>query len=191
MFQKYPKMLQDLNQRVLGYEQYTHLVGQPPKEKEGFAGITLMGKEIVEKETEYKAIIDICTTITGSGTAERIGDYRGFSLSITYDGTKNEYQLQLKGMLFHTVVPGADVFAGITRIDNMIDGIDGKLKEMRSELVDIEKQMETAGAEMNVPFAKEAELKEKEARLKKLNILINMDEKSSLIDEVRRMNWSR
>ena len=38
---------------------------------------------------------------------------------------------------------------------------------------------------MNAPFVKEAELKEKEARLKELNILLNMDEKDrSLIDEV-------
>ena len=44
--------------------------------------------------------------------------------------------------------------------------------------------MESAKEQMNAPFAKEAELKEKEARLKELNILLNMDEKDrSLIDE--------
>lgn len=44
--------------------------------------------------------------------------------------------------------------------------------------------MESAKEQMNVPFAKEAELKEKEMRLKELNILLNMDERDrSLIDE--------
>ena len=184
VLKKYPKMLQDLRQRILGYEQDAHLAELHPKPKEGFAGITLMGKEIAEKEAAGKAIIDICTHMTGSGTAERIGEYRGFFLSITYDGAKNEYQLHLKGTLSHTTALGADVFGNITRIDNVIDGISGKLEKVRSELADTEKQMKNAKTEMNAPFAKEDELKEKEARLKELNILLNMDEKDrSLIDE--------
>lgn len=184
VLKKYPKMIRDLKQRILGYEQDAHLAELHPKPKEGFAGITLMGKEIAEKEAAGKAVIDVCTTMTGSGTAERIGAYRGFSLSITYDGTKNEYQLQLKGTLSHTAVLGADVFGNITRIDNVIDGISGKLEKVRTGLADTEKQMESAKEQMNAPFAKEAELKEKEARLKELNILLNMDEKDrSLIDE--------
>lgn len=59
-----------------------------------------------------------------------------------------------------------------------------KLEKVRTELADTEKQMESAKEQMNVPFAKEAELKEKEMRLKELNILLNMDERDrSLIDE--------
>ena len=185
VLKKYPKMIQDLKQRILGYEQDAHFVELHPKPKEGFAGITLMGKEIAEKEVAGKAIIDVCSTMTGSGTAEMIGEYRGFFLSITYDGAKNEYQMHLKGTLSHTAVLGADVFGNITRIDNVIDGIAGKLEKVRSELADTETQMKNAKEQMNAPFAKEAELKEKEARLKELNILLNMDEKDrSLIDEV-------
>lgn len=185
VLKKYPRMIQDLKQRILGYEQDAHLAELHPKPKEGFAGITLMGKEIAEKEDAGKAIIDVCSTMTGSGTAEMIGEYRGFFLSITYDGAKNEYQMHLKGTLSHTAVLGADVFGNITRIDNVIDGIAGKLDKVRAELADTEKQMEAAKEQMNAPFAKEAELKEKEARLKELNILLNMDEKDrSLIDEV-------
>ena len=185
VLKKYPKMIQDLKQRILGYEQDAHLAGLHPKPKEGFAGITLMGKELAEKEAAGKAIIDVCSTMTGSGTAEMIGEYRGFFLSITYDGAKNEYQMHLKGALSHTAMLGADVFGNITRIDNVIDGIAGKLDKVRSELADTETQMKNAKEQMNAPFAKEAELKEKEARLKELNILLNMDEKDrSLIDEV-------
>lgn len=185
VLKKYPKMIQDLKQRILGYEQDAHLAGLHPKPKEGFAGITLMGKELADKEAAGKAIIDVCSTMTGSGTAEMIGEYRGFFLSVTYDGAKNEYQMHLKGTLSHTAVLGADVFGNITRIDNVIDGIAGKLDKVQSELEDTETQMKNAKEQMNAPFVKEAELKEKEARLKELNILLNMDEKDrSLIDEV-------
>ena len=144
-----------------------------------------MRKEIADKEAAGKAIIDVCTTMTGSGNAEMIGKYRGFFLSITYDSIKNEYQMHLKGTLFHTAVLGADVFGNITRIDNVIDGIAGKLEKVQSELADTQTQMESAKVQMNAPFTREAELKEKEERLKELNILLNMDEKDrSLVDDV-------
>lgn len=185
VLKKYPKLIQDLKQRIFGYEQDAHLAEQHPRPKEGFAGITLMGKEIADKEAAGKAIIDVCTTMTGSGTAEMIGKYRGFFLSVTYDSIKNEYQMHLKGTLSHTAVLGADVFGNITRIDNVIDGIAAKLEKTKSELVDTQVQMENAKAEMDAPFTREAELKEKEARLKELNILLNMDEKDrSLVDDV-------
>lgn len=185
MLKKYPKLIQDLKQRIFGYEQDAHLAEQHPRPKEGFAGITLMRKEIADKEAAGKAIIDVCTTMTGSGNAEMIGKYRGFFLSITYDSIKNEYQMHLKGTLFHTAVLGADVFGNITRIDNVIDGIAGKLEKVQSELADTQTQMESAKVQMNAPFTREAELKEKEERLKELNILLNMDEKDrSLVDDV-------
>jgi hypothetical protein len=46
-------------------------------------------------------------------------------------------------------------------------------------------QLENARTELAAPFAREAELAEKTARLKELNILLNMDQKDkSLIDDV-------
>ena len=45
-------------------------------------------------------------------------------------------------------------------------------------------QLENARTEMETPFAKEAELKEKAERLKELNILLNMDQKDrALLDD--------
>ena len=50
---------------------------------------------------------------------------------------------------------------------------------------DTRTQLVNAKAEMETPFAKEAELAEKSARLKELNILLNMDQKDkTLLDEV-------
>ena len=92
--------------------------------------------------------------------------------------------MHLKGTMTPTVVLGADVYGNITRMDNVIDGIAGKLKTASAELTETQVQMENAREEMKAPFAKEDELKEKEVRLKELNILLNMDQKDrSLIDD--------
>ena len=114
-----------------------------------------------------------------------LGQYRGFSLVLSYDGLSNEYRMTMKGTLSHTAVLGADVFGNLTRMDNVIDGLPGKLEAVRAELADTQVQLENARTELTAPFAREAELAEKTARLKELNILLNMDQKdNSLIDDV-------
>ena len=131
-----------------------------------------------------KAILDVCTKMTGSD-AVFLGQYRGFSLVLSYDGPSNEYRMTMKGTLSHTAVLEADVFGNLTRMDNVIDGLSGKLEAVRAELADTQVQLENARTELAAPFAREAELAEKTARLKELNILLNMDQKDkSLIDDV-------
>ena len=52
-----------------------------------------------------------------------------------------------------------------------------QLEEAQTKLSNVEHQLETAKAEVNKPFAQEAELSEKLERLAELNALLNMDEK--------------
>lgn len=136
-----------------------------------------------DKESAGKAIIEACTTMTGSD-AVHLGKYRGFDMTLSYDATNNEYRMTLKGTLSHTTVLGADIFGNITRTDNLIDGMVQKLEVEKLALSETQTQLENAKTEMEMPFAKEAELKEKSERLKELNILLNMDQKDrALLDD--------
>ena len=54
------------------------------------------------------------------------------------------------------------------------------------KLSNVEHQLETAKAEVNRPFAQEAELSEKLDRLTALNALLNVDEKGMM-----RLEWTR
>ena len=66
----------------------------------------------------------------------------------------------------------------------MIDRLSGELEDYRTVLQDTQTQLANAKAEMETPFAREKELAEKAARLKELNILLNMDQKDrSVLDE--------
>ena len=106
-------------------------------------------------------------------------------MSITYDGPTTQYLMTLKGSLSHTFSLGADVFGNITRMDNAIDGLPTRLEAVRDELENTKVQLERARTDMNEPFPKEAELAEKTARLKTLNILLNMDQKDKeILDDV-------
>lgn len=153
------------------------------KAKEGFCGMEVDGKHYAEKEDAGKAIIDVCTRMTGSD-AVLLGQYRGFSMVLAYDGRSNEYRITLKGTLSHTVTLGADVFGNITRLDNALENLAGSLQAEQNSLEETKAQLENARTELATPFAREEELAEKTARLKELNILLNMDEKDkTLMDD--------
>lgn len=180
---KYPAEITRLTERIAGYEKDVELAKAHPKAQEGFCGMEVEGKHYAEKEDAGKAIIDVCTKMTGSD-AVLLGPYRGFSMVLAYDGMSNEYRITLKGTLSHTVTLGADVFGNITRLDNALENLAGNLDAERAKLEEAKVQLENARTELATPFAREDELTEKTARLKELNILLNMDEKDkTLIDE--------
>lgn len=183
VYRKYPEEITRLTERIAGYEQDVALVADHPKAQEGFCGMEVDGKHYTEKEDAGKAIIDVCTRMTGSD-AVLLGQYRGFSMVLAYDGRSNEYRITLKGTLSHTVTLGADVFGNITRLDNALENLAGSLQAEQNSLEETKTQLENARTELAAPFAREEELAEKTARLKELNILLNMDEKDkTLMDD--------
>ena len=183
VYRKYPEEITRLTERIAGYEQDVALAAAHPKAQEGFCGMEVDGRHYTEKEGAGKAIIDVCTRMTGSD-AVLLGQYRGFSLVLAYDGRSNEYRITLKGTLSHTVTLGADVFGNITRLDNALENLAGSLQAEQNSLEETKTQLENARTELAAPFAREEELAEKTARLKELNILLNMDEKDkTLLDD--------
>lgn len=139
---------------------------------------TVMEKSVANVLKKWNATVTKSDRETGTpqGNASLAG--------AVYDGASNEYRMTMKGTLSHTAVLGADVFGNLTRMDNVIDGLPGKLEAVCTELADTQVQLENARTELAAPFAREAELAEKTARLKELNILLNMDQKdNALIDD--------
>lgn len=184
VLREYPADIARITERIAGYEKDVALAAAHPKGQEGFCGMVIEGKQYAEKEDAGKAIIDVCSKMAGSD-AVLLGEYRGFSMVLAYDGISNEYRITLKGTLSHTVTLGADVFGNIARLDNALENLAGSLQAEQSSLEETKGQLENARAELGAPFAREEELAEKTARLNELNVLLKVDEKDkTLIDSV-------
>ena len=184
VLREYPADIARITERIAGYEKDVALAAAHPKGQESFCGMVIEGKQYAEKEDAGKAIIDVCSKMTGSD-AVLLGEYRGFSMVLAYDGISNEYRITLKGTLSHTVTLGADVFGNIARLDNALENLADNLQIEKSFLEETKGQLENARAELDTPFAREEELAEKTARLNELNILLKVDEKDkTLIDSV-------
>ena len=183
VYRRYPAKIAELKEQISGYEKDVATAQAHPKSTENFVGMEIYGTHHTEKEAAGRAIINACTDLQGSEPVQ-LGQYRGFSLSLQYIAASTDYKLTIKGAMSHTISLGADIYGNITRMDNVVDGLTKELEAYQAVLQDTQTQLTNAKAEMETPFAREKELAEKSARLKELNILLNMDQKDrSVLDD--------
>jgi C4-type Zn-finger protein len=81
----------------------------------------------------------------------------------------------------HRLELGDDSSGNITRIDNVLRGIEERIQTAMHQLEDLQTQQNTAEVEMQKPFAKEAE--EKSSRLAALNAALQFEDKDEIISE--------
>ena len=145
-----------------------------------FVGMIVNGVRYDEKADAGQAIIDVCKTLPDSNTYP-LGEYRGFKMEVHYEPFSHKHRVEIKGAISHQGVLGSDPLGNITRIDNVIDGLEKVLENEKAELYNTQKQLEIAKEQLRKPFSREDELKQKEARLSELNALLNVDKKENEI----------
>ena len=173
----FPKQIAETQARIAGYgadiatvKENTHPNG------DGFSPLTLAGVTHADKKEAGAALLTMCQTML-SPEATQVGSYRGLTLELAFDTFAREYRLTMIGQLRHTVTLGTDVFGNLQRMDNALEGLPLKEQTCREQLSNLQTQLETAKAEVQKPFPREAELNTKTARLEELNTLLNLDRK--------------
>ena len=134
------------------------------------------GITYTEKKPAGTAILAACERKTTVEEAP-LGSYRGFSMGLMFDSFQKEFQIILHRQLSYPVSLGNDALGNLQRIDNLLDGLEGRLTNAKRQLETTQEEMRTAKQEAEKEFPKEQELREKAARLQELNSLLNMDER--------------
>ena len=173
----FPKQIAETQARIAGYGADIATVKENTHPNEdGFSPLTLAGVTHADKKEAGAALLTMCQTML-SPEATQIGSYRGLTLELSFDTFAREYRLTMIGQLRHTVTLGTDVFGNLQRMDNALEGLPIKEQACREQLSNLQTQLETAKAEVQKPFPREAELNTKTARLEELNTLLNLDHK--------------
>ena len=146
------------------------------QDKEHF-DMEISGKVYTERKEAGAAIIEACKALKAAGTEGRIGSYGAFELHSRFDNFDKVFRLSIKGAWNYSMEVGKDPQGNILRITNALAGIERALPQVERRLETLEQQLAQAKEEAKRPFAQEAELAEKSARLAELNSLLNMDEK--------------
>ena len=173
----FPKQIAETQARIAGYgADIATVKGNTHPNADGFSPLTLAGVTYADKKEAGAALLTMCQTML-SPEATQIGSYRGLTLELAFDTFAREYRLTMIGQLRHTVTLGTDVFGNLQRMDNALEGLPIKEQACREQLSNLQTQLETAKAEVQKPFPREAELNTKTARLEELNTLLNLDHK--------------
>lgn len=143
--------------------------------KEDAFSMTVMGTAYTERKEAGKAIVAACRLMDDPGKEIELGEYRGFPMKLCFDGAK--FKVTMKQHLTHTAELSDDVVGNITRINNALEKIPQSLERHKENMVRLHKELESAKEEAERPFAQEAELLEKSARLAELNTVLDNEEK--------------
>lgn len=175
----FPEQIEQSKGFIAGFEADMKTLAEHPHPVDGFAGMTVRGDVLTDKENAGAALVDAFKDVKGLDPVQ-IGSYRGFQMSLTLEDFGRDYVLTLKGQMTHRVTLGKDPRGNLTRIDNALNGMAERLATVQSKLESLYSQMETAKQELGKPFPQENELRVKSARLAELNIALNIDDKTPL-----------
>ena len=176
LLQGFPREIAATKAAISGCEADTKTRDAHPAPVDGFSGIELQGQHYDERVAAGEALLNILPTVQDMKPVH-IGSFRGFDVEVSLEAF-GKHVLTLKGSLEYHVELGADARGNVTRIENAMPMIGGKLDTFRARLSDLERQVENAREELEKPFPQEDELREKSARLVKLNAELDMENNS-------------
>jgi hypothetical protein len=152
---------------------------------DGFSPMVVEGITYTEKKKAGSALLAACKATTSS-TPIQLGQYRGFTMELSFDPMFGQYQVNLVGSSKYSLTFGSDLYGNITRLDNVLDGIEKEIQSAETQLSNYEAQLANAKVEVEKPFPQEEELKTKSARLDELNILLDLDKRENEIVDSER-----
>lgn len=181
----FPEEIARLNNKIGAMEEDTIKLQEYTRPNaDGFSPMKINGIIYTEKQEAGKSLLQSINNLKSMETRE-IGEYRGFTMEISFDSITRNIRLKLKNKFSYSIDLGTDVNGNITRINNCLENIAKDIPHERDLLDNTYFQLENAKQESQKEFPKEQELQEKLRKLEEINaeLKINENEHEMLGDE--------
>ena len=179
----YPNEIKRLENRIEDMKEDIEVFNNNNTPDNSFEKMNIKGTIFTERKEAGEKIIEICKSMTNPEPLE-IGEYKGFKIILSFDTMDRKFYASMKNNLSYKTELGSDPSGNITRIDNVLNGIETRLSGVENNLEDTKKNYESAKKEIEKPFPQEEELKTKSKRLDELNIKLNLNNKDKeIIDD--------
>lgn len=179
----YPNEIKRLENRIEDMKEDIEVFNNNNTPDNSFEKMNIKGTNFTERKEAGEKIIEICKSMTNPEPLE-IGEYKGFKIILSFDTMDRKFYASMKNNLSYKTELGSDPSGNITRIDNVLNGIETRLSSIENNLEDTKKNYESAKKEIEKPFPQEEELKTKSKRLEELNIKLNLNNKDKeIIDD--------
>lgn len=182
---EYPKQIQQKEQFIQHYtDDMKHYTEHYTPNADGFSPMCIRGVTYMERKKAAAALMQaIRSFVKPDNSKAEIGEYCGFAMYARFEPLQKGYTMTLEHSGVHRLELGDDSSGNITRIDNVLRGIEERIQNATHQLEDIQTQLHTAEVEMQKPFTKEAEYQEKSSRLAALNAALQFEDKDEIISE--------
>lgn len=179
----YPNEIKRLENRIEDMKEDIEVFNNNNTPYNSFEKMNIKGTDFTERKEAGEKIIEICKSMTNPEPLE-IGEYKGFKIILSFDTMDRKFYASMKNNLSYKTELGSDPSGNITRIDNVLNGIETRISSIENNLEDTKKNYESAKKEIEKPFPQEEELKTKSKRLDELNIKLNLNNKDKeIIDD--------
>ena len=179
----YPNEIKRLENRIEDMKEDIEVFNNNNTPDNSFEKMNIKGTNFTERKEAGEKIIEICKSMTNPEPLE-IGEYKGFKIILSFDTMDRKFYASMKNNLSYKTELSSDPSGNITRIDNVLNGIETRLSSIENNLEDTKKNYESAKKEIEKPFPQEEELKTKSKRLDELNIKLNLNNKDKeIIDD--------
>lgn len=181
----FPEEIARLNNKIGAMEEDTIKLQEYTRPNaDGFSPMKINGITYTEKQEAGKKLLESIQDLKSMETRE-IGEYRGFTMEMSFDSITRNIRLKLKNKFSYSIDLGVDSLGNITRINNCLENIAKDIPHERDLLDNRFFQLENAKQESQKEFPKEQELQEKLRKLEEINaeLKINENEHEMLGDE--------
>ena len=181
----FPEEIARLNNKIGAMEEDIIKLQEYTRPKaDGFSPMKINGITYTEKQEAGKKLLESIQDLKSMETRE-IGEYRGFTMEMSFDSITRNIRLKLKNKFSYSIDLGTDVNGNTTRINNCLENIAKDIPHERDLLDNTYFQLENAKQESQKEFPKEQELQEKLRKLEEINaeLKINENEHEMLGDE--------
>lgn len=192
ILKSYPNEIARLENLIDNVKQDLMVIEPKALSEDKFTSLTLDNHRYTDKKDAGEALLESVKSV-GVIDGKVIGKYRNFDLEASYDSFHNIYKFTLQGKAKHQGEFGASADGNIQRLDNVLDKMGERLETMQDKLEATKDQLITAKIEVEKPFEKAEELKDKVLRLAELNRILDMGEveekenKNPLLEDVKRV----
>lgn len=144
--------------------------------------VTIMGtvyNDRKEAGTKLKSLISANAARIAEGKMFDVGEYRGFKLSVFFDVLSKHVKACLDGEKHHYCDMNPETDTGnLIRLDNCINNIQKSIDELVAATETMKSELKQMEADVDKPFSKTEELRNAEAELEEVHVQLTQFEMS-------------
>lgn len=163
-------------ERIDGLTKDYEVVQAHPIAEDSFS-MAVKGKLYTERKAAGEAVLQACKAILNPEDRVNLGEFRGFSMTLYIDN--GTFKIAIKNNITHIAELENNITGNIVRINNALENMPKTIDNLKNRLENLNAEQAAAQSEVDTPFPKEQEYKEKQTRLTQLNIELDNAEKEA------------